>query len=108
MTVASATDDPRFPPVTADEVPLLWIEISALGPMHPIRPEAIEIGRHGLMIVRRSQMGLLLPQAPVSYGWDRTEYLEKLCRKAKLPSRGWEMDDIMLFGFESEVWGEET
>lgn len=108
MTVASATDDPRFPPVTADEVPSLRIEISALGPMCPIQPEAVEVGRHGLMIVRGSQLGLLLPQAPVSYGWDRVEYLEKLCRKARLPSHGWERDDVVLFGFESEVWGEET
>ena len=51
MTVASATDDPRFEPVTLAEVPLLHIEISMLTPLVPLQPEAVEIGRHGLMIV---------------------------------------------------------
>lgn len=106
MTVASATDDPRFPPVTVDEMPFLRIQISALGPLARIRPEAIELGRHGLMIVKGTQAGLLLPQAPMRYGWTREEFLERLCRKATLPNGAWDLDGVRLFGFESEVWEE--
>lgn len=106
MTVASATDDPRFPPVTVDEMLLLRIQISALGPLAPIRAEAIELGRHGLMIVKGKQVGLLLPQAPIRCGWNRAELLERLCRKATLPNGAWDLRDVHLFGFESEVWEE--
>jgi AmmeMemoRadiSam system protein A len=68
MVIASATDDPRFPPVTADEVPNLHLEISALTPMKPIKPEEVVVGRHGLMIVKGYSSGLLLPQVPVEQG----------------------------------------
>ncbi|HSA34671.1 MAG TPA: TIGR03915 family putative DNA repair protein, partial [bacterium] len=60
MAVASALDDPRFPSVTAEEIPLLRIDINALTPLRPIRPEDVEVGRHGLMIVRSPYAGLLL------------------------------------------------
>ena len=48
---SAALSDPRFPPLRQDELPDLRIEISLLSPPEPIRPEAIEIGRHGLLIV---------------------------------------------------------
>jgi AmmeMemoRadiSam system protein A len=97
--IASALDDPRFPPVTLDEVPGLHIEISALTPLVPIRPEEVVVGRHGLMISHRGRAGLLLPQVPVEQGWDRETFLCWTCRKAGLP-------DAELRGFECTVWGE--
>ena len=59
---SAALSDPRFPPVRQDELPHLRIEISLLSPPEPIRPECIEIGRHGLLVVsspspRRAEMG---------------------------------------------------
>ncbi len=107
MTVASATDDPRFPAVTIDEVPYLGIEVSALTPFSRIRPEDIEVGRHGLMIVMGNNSGLLLPQVPETYGWDREEFLEALCMKAGLPRGTWSDERSELYSFEAEVWGEE-
>jgi len=107
MAIASATDDPRFVPVTADQVPDLRIEISALTPMKPIRPHDVVIGRHGLMIVKGGRSGLLLPQVPVEQGWSRDEFLRGLCHKAWLPDNAWKASDAQLFGFEAEVWGEE-
>lgn len=107
MAVAAATDDPRFPPVKLGELPGLRIEISALTPMTPIKPEQVVVGRHGLMIVKGSNRGLLLPQVPVEQGWDRGEFLRGLCHKAWLPSNAWKDKDAQLMGFEAEVWGEE-
>jgi len=107
MAIASATDDPRFMPVTADEVPSLHIEISALTPMKPIKPEDVVVGRHGLMIVKGHNSGLLLPQVPVEQGWDREEFLRGLCHKAWLPENAWKARDAQLYAFEAEVWGEE-
>ncbi len=105
--IAAATDDPRFPPVTLDELPALRIEISALTAMSPIRPEDVVVGRHGLMIVSKPKSGLLLPQVAVTYGWDRHDFLRGLCRKAGLSDRAWESDDVQLYAFESDVWSED-
>jgi AmmeMemoRadiSam system protein A len=107
MAVAAATEDPRFLPVTIDEVPELHIEISALTPMKPIKPEEVVVGRHGLMIVKGFDRGLLLPQVPEEQGWDREQFLRGLCLKARLPSNAWKDKDTQLFSFEAEVWGEE-
>lgn len=106
-SISSATEDPRFAPVTAAEVPHLHIEISALTPMEPIRPEEIVIGRHGLMITRGPYAGLLLPQVPTAYGWGVPEYLEALCQKAGLPSDCWRDPSAQLMAFEAEVWQED-
>lgn len=104
--IVAAIDDPRFPPVTADELPDLSIEISVLTPPQPIRPDDVEVGRHGLMIRSGPYVGLLLPQVPVEQGWDREAYLRGLCLKAGLPPRAWQNEGVELHAFEAEVWGE--
>lgn len=104
--IAAATEDPRFPPVTAREVDDLHIEISVLTPLLPIRPEEVAVGTHGLMILKGSRRGLLLPQVPVEYGWDRETFLDQLCVKAGLPRGAWR-EGAELFGFTAEVFGEE-
>jgi len=38
--VAAAMDDPRFPPLTADELPRTSIEVSILSPLEPVQSEA--------------------------------------------------------------------
>jgi AmmeMemoRadiSam system protein A len=107
MAVAAGTQDPRFPPVSADEIEGLVFEISALTPMTPIKPDAVVVGKHGLMISRGHLSGLLLPQVPVEQGWNREEYLRGLCAKAGLPRDAWREEDVELRSFEAEVWGEE-
>jgi AmmeMemoRadiSam system protein A len=107
MAVAAATEDPRFPAVTIEELPSLCIEISALTPMEPIRPEDVVVGRHGLLITRGPASGLLLPQVPGAHGWNRTQFLAALCRKAGLPDDAWLSNDTRLYAFESEIWEEE-
>ena len=108
MAIASATDDPRFPPVTIDEVPGLRIAISALTPLLPIHPEEIDVGRHGLLIVRGRQAGLLLPEVATRYGWSREELLVGICEKAGLPEGAWKAMGVELYGFETEEWSEEA
>ena len=106
MAVASATDDPRFPAVRIEEVPGLRIEISALTPIAPIRPEEIEVGRHGLLIVRGRHAGLLLPEVPARHGWSREAFLNGICEKAGLRSGAWNVAGVELYGFETEEWSE--
>ena len=106
MALATALDDPRFDPVTAAELPRLRIEISVLSPLQPIRPEEIEIGRHGLLIARGRQRGLLLPEVPVEHQMDLETFLDALCWKAGLREGDWRAPDTVLWGFETEAWEE--
>ena len=82
MTIASAVDDPRFFPVILKEVADIKIEINVLSELKRIRTEDVEIGRHGLLIKKGHMAGLLLPQVPVHYHWDKETYFRQLCKKA--------------------------
>ena len=105
--VAAATEDPRFPPVTSNELPSLRVEISVLTPLVPILPEEVEVGRHGLMVAKGRMRGLLLPQVPVEWGWDREMFLDQACVKAGLPPSAWR-HGATLRAFTAEVFGEEV
>ena len=102
---AAAFDDTRFPPVTAKEAPGLLIELSILSPPQPIAAEAVEIGRHGLLITMAGHRGLLLPQVPVEHNWDRTTFLAQTCRKAGLPLDAWQ-NGATIEAFTAEIFGE--
>jgi len=103
--VAAAAEDPRFPPVSAGELPSIDLEISVLTPLAPIRAEEVEVGRHGLMISHGGRRGLLLPQVPVELGWDRETFLDQTCVKAGLPTDAWRRG-ATLQAFTAEVFGE--
>jgi AmmeMemoRadiSam system protein A len=102
---AAAFEDTRFGPVTLPEAHDLEIELSILSPPQPIAPEAIEIGRHGLLITMAGQRGLLLPQVPIEHNWDRTKFLEQTCRKAGLPLDAWQ-NGATIEAFTAEVFGD--
>jgi AmmeMemoRadiSam system protein A len=108
MAIASAIDDPRFLPVRLEELPELRIEINALTPLRRIRAGDVEVGRHGLMVIRGQQAGLLLPEVPVRFGWNRQQFLEGTCQKASLRRDAWQDEDVAIYAFESEEWGEEA
>jgi len=107
MAVAAAVEDPRFLPVSPQELLTLRIEISALTVPEPADPERIEVGRHGLIVTRGSRKGLLLPQVAPEWGWDRVQFLGQTCRKAGLPAEAWREPGTLLEWFEAEVWGED-
>jgi AmmeMemoRadiSam system protein A len=102
---AAAFEDTRFRPVTLPEASHLEIELSILSPPHPISADAVEIGRHGLLISMAGRRGLLLPQVPVEHNWDRTTFLEQTCRKAGLSLDAWQKG-ATIEAFTAEVFGE--
>lgn len=102
---AAAFQDTRFPHITLPEAHDLEIELSILSPPQRIAAEAIEIGRHGLLITMIGSRSLLLPQVPVEHHWDRTTFLEQTCRKAGLPPDAWQKG-AMIEAFTAEVFGE--
>ena len=108
MAREAAFSDPRFPPVAKEELELLDIEISVLTPMKRISdPESVEVGRDGLYVRRGMYSGVLLPQVPVEYGWDRNRFLEQTCLKAGLPPDAWKGGRTELYVFQAEIFGEE-
>ena len=107
MAVAAATEDPRFPAVTADELKECDIEVSVLSPMMPVSSlEEIKVGRDGLLLRRFPHSGLLLPQVATEYGWDRDTFLAHLEMKAGLPPGSHKAPGATLFRFTAEVFGE--
>ncbi|HWR97973.1 MAG TPA: AmmeMemoRadiSam system protein A, partial [Candidatus Methanoperedens sp.] len=107
MAVSAAQQDPRFPQLTAAELPRIRLEISALTPMQPVADvKEIEVGRHGLYVTKGFTSGVLLPQVATDYGWDRITFLEQTCRKAGLPKDAWK-EGAKILSFEAEVFGEE-
>ncbi|HVP90411.1 MAG TPA: AmmeMemoRadiSam system protein B [Terriglobales bacterium] len=105
--VYAATEDPRFPAVAPDEVPGLEFEISVLTPPREVAsPELVRVGRHGLIVTRGGQKGVLLPQVPVENGWDRETFLEQGCLKAGLPPDAWKKG-AKLEVFEAVVFHEQ-
>ena len=102
---AAAFDDARFHPVTAKESLELQIELSILSPPQPIAADAVEIGRHGLLITMAGHRGLLLPQVPVEHDWDRTTFLEQTSRKAGLPLDAWK-SGATIEAFTAEIFGD--
>jgi AmmeMemoRadiSam system protein A len=100
---AAAFEDTRFHPVTLAEAAHLEIELSILSPPQPISADAVEIGRHGLLISMGGRRGLLLPQVPTEHNWDRATFLEQTCRKAGLPLDAWQKG-ATLEAFTAEVF----
>ncbi len=107
MAVASAFQDPRFPPLGPEELPQVDIEISVLSPLRRIESaEEIQVGVHGVMLSRGFNSGLLLPQVATEYGWDRETFLDHTCRKAGLPAGCWRRVDARIEIFSAVVFGE--
>ena len=108
MAISASTEDPRFPAVTPDEIDNLKIEISVLSKLEKIKPEDVEVGKHGLLIKKGIYQGVLLPQVPTEYGWTREEFLKHTCLKAGLDENAWIDEETELLAFTAEVFGEEN
>jgi AmmeMemoRadiSam system protein A len=105
---SAALEDPRFAPLKETQLADLAVEVSLLSPLEPISPEAIEIGRHGLLIVNHAQRGLLLPQVALEHQLTREQFLEETCRKAGLPREAWKSEETRIFGFTCKVFSESS
>lgn len=106
MAVQAATADPRFQPMTPEELAAVTIEIALLSAMSPVNSrDEIEIGKHGLVLSGEWQRALLLPKSPVIYGWDLPQYLANLHQKAGLPIDYWPGEG-KLYAFTSFDFGE--
>lgn len=104
--LSAALQDPRFSGVTPEEIPGLEIEVSVLSPLFRIRPEKLEVGRHGLVVSKGPQRGVLLPQVATEHGWGRETFLAETCRKAGLAPDAWRDPGTDLRAFTTEIVSE--
>ncbi len=105
MAQAAAFEDPRFPPLTRQELPSLSIEISVLTPFKQVQDvKEIQVGKHGLYIESGFYSGLLLPQVATEYNWDRLTFLEQTCNKAGLPKNAWKDKKTKIYVFSAEIF----
>ena len=103
---AAALDDPRFRPVTPEELSDIDIEISVLSPLEDIRPEEIVAGKHGLLVRRDRDRGVLLPQVAQQFNWSSERFLEETCAKAGLQPSAWKDPKTQIQAFTAQVFSE--
>lgn len=107
MAVEAAFADPRFLPLTERELPKVRLEISVLSKMRRCHdPGEVEVGRHGLYIVKGGRRGVLLPQVAVELGWDRETFLAETCLKAGCEPECWRQAGTEIYTFTAEVFGD--
>ena len=112
--ISSATQDPRFYPLSLSELDNVVFEISVLTPPQLIEakksseyPSKVKVGKDGLIVERGMFKGLLLPQVPVEYNWDCEEFLCQCCVKAGLPADNWLLDGTSIYKFQAIIFEEE-
>ena len=107
--IAAASRDPRFEPLTVEELAQVDIEISILSPLRKIAsPAEITLGQHGAVIKLGPHHGLLLPQVARHHDWDVETFLAHVCQKAGLPAEAWKDPEAEILVFEAEVFSETT
>lgn len=100
--VSASSRDTRFQPMKETDLEGIEVEVTILSPLEPLKnKKAVEIGRHGLYLVKDYRSGILLPQVPVEQGWDRITFLKQVSRKAGLPEDAWKEAD--LYSFTAEI-----
>ena len=111
--ISAATQDPRFPPVNADELEDIVVEVTVLSPPEEIKVQdpteyldMIKVGRDGLIVENQYASGLLLPQVPTEYGWNEEEFLGHTCEKAGLENNAWKEPSTKISRFEGVIFKE--
>jgi uncharacterized protein (TIGR00296 family) len=113
--INAATEDPRFEPLSLDELDKVVFEVSVLTPPQQVEVKdpkeyvgKIKVGEDGLIVERGPYKGLLLPQVPVEWGWCEEEFLCQCCMKAGVPPDSWLTKDAKIFKFKAIVFDEES
>ncbi len=107
MAKEAAFHDPRFYPLSKEELKKVEIEISVLSPLKKIdNTDEIIVGKHGLFISHGRYQGLLLPQVATEYKWEKMEFLDHTCSKAGLHKGCWKEEGCDVYIFSANVFNE--
>ncbi len=110
----AAFNDPRFPPLSIDEIDNVVFEVTVLSEPEELvvndvwdRPKHIVIGKHGLVVEKGWFKGTLLPVVPIEYCWDEETFLAETCIKAGLSPDCWLDKSTKIYLYEGRVFKEE-
>jgi len=109
VAVSAARSDPRFAPVTVEEISELRIKISVLDEPERAGPSelcALVIGRDGLLVKRGRAQAVLLPQVATEQGLGAEAFLNAVCLKAGLAPGSWRDPATQVFTFTADVFVE--
>jgi AmmeMemoRadiSam system protein A len=108
MAIEAAVGDPRFSPVSLSDLKDIEIEISVLSPLEKINSiDEIQLGTHGVLVIRGLNSGVFLPQVATDTGWSKEEFLSNLCsHKAGIPPDAWKDKSTEIYKFSAEVFSE--
>lgn len=107
MAVAAASQDPRFPPMGEEDLDNFRLEITVLSTLKKISETSeIEVGKHGIYIIKEHNHGVLLPQVATEYGWDRETFLRQTSVKAGLTENSWQHPDTDIYIFSGQIFHE--
>ena len=108
-----ATEDPRFPPLRADELAHVVVEVSLLTPPEPLEvkkqrdlPKQIRLGVDGIVVAQGPYRGLFLPQVATEHHMDAETFLSECCMKAGLFPDAWLEESTRVKTFQTEVFEE--
>lgn len=111
--IAAATKDPRFSPLTIQELSQVIFEVTIISKPELIQvndpreyPSQIKVGLHGIMIEKGLVKSILLPQIAVEYEWDEKAFLEQACVKIGLPPDAWLLGDLNVYRFTAQIFAE--
>jgi uncharacterized protein (TIGR00296 family) len=114
LSAQAACHDPRFPPLRADELDHITVEVSILTPPVEIEcddrtrlPEMVKVGEDGLIAEKGPFRGLLLPQVPVEWEWEAETFLGQTCIKSGISPDSWLDKSVKLYKFQAEIFTEE-
>ncbi len=103
-----ACEDPRFPPLSEEELKEIKIEVSILSEPKKLEvknraklPEMLDKSK-GYIIKRGFNSGLFLPQVWKELS-DPEEFLANLCFKAGLPPDSWLDPKTEIYEFEAKI-----
>ncbi len=111
--LSAAAQDPRFPPVSLEELENIVFEVSVLTPPERVEVEKpteytskIKVGKDGLIVERGYCKGLLLPQVPVELKWREEEFLCQCSMKGGLSPDSWLLKDTKIYRFQAIIFEE--
>jgi len=100
----AAFEDPRFPPLTEEELDQIKIEISVLSPNKECGLKDVQEGE-GIILRSGIRSAVFLPQV-----WEqlpvKEDFLSHLCLKAGLPIDCWKNEETEFSKFSVEKFGE--
>jgi len=106
MAQSAAFNDPRFSPLSFDELNKIDIEISVLTPLKKIKSiDEIQLGKHGIYIKKGLRSGTFLPQVAIETGWTLEEFLGHCAQdKAGIGYYGWKDPDTEIYIYEAIIF----